>query len=263
MTTLVSWRSRRTANRILIALTALLAVVLGLQGPIPQWADYHAFADTRSWLGIPNAANVLSNLPFALVGLWGLRAFAAPGPATPARAAWIGLSVALICTAAGSAYYHWAPGNGPLVFDRIPIAWACVAIVAAFLADRGLPRWATPGALAIGALAAAAVVLHWYWSEQQDAGDLRLYLFVQMLPMLLVPVALLIGMRPTERGAAVDSAWWAVLACYLAAKVAESLDAQLLQALGVLSGHALKHLLAALGAALLLRGAIAARRHGV
>ena len=263
MTTLVSLRSRSTANRILIALTALLAVVLGVHGPIPQWADYHAFADTRSGLGIPNAANVLSNLPFALVGLWGLRAFAAAGPATPARAAWIGLSVALICTAAGSAYYHWAPSNGPLVFDRIPIAWACVAIVAALLADRGLPRWATPGALAIGALAAAAVVLHWYWSEQQGAGDLRLYLFVQMLPMLLVPVALLIGMRPIERGATADSAWWAVLACYLAAKVAESLDAQLLQAIGVLSGHALKHLLAALGAALLLRGAIAARRHGV
>ena len=147
------------------------------------------------------------------------------------------------------------------MLDRIPLAWACVAIVAAFLAERGLPRWATPGSLAIGALAAAAAVLHWYWSERQGVGDLRLYLFVQMLPMLLVPVALLIGMRPTERGATADSAWWAVLACYLAAKAAEGLDAQLLQALGVLSGHALKHLLAALGAALLLRGAMAARRH--
>lgn len=260
MGTFASSRRRNAASRILIALAVLLAMVLGLQGPIPQWTDYHAFADQRAWLGIPNAANVLSNLPFALIGLWGLRAFAAPGPATPARAAWIGFSIALICTAAGSAYFHWAPSNGPLVFDRIPIAWACVAIVAAFLADRDLPGWATPRALAIGALAATAAVLYWYWSEQHGAGDLRAYLFVQMLPMLLVPVALLIGMRPTERGATVDSAWWAMLACYLAAKVAEGLDAQLLQTPGVLSGHTLKHLLAALGAALLLRAAIAARR---
>lgn len=260
MPSLASARSRESAPRILVAIAVLLAVALAWQGPIAQWSAYHAFADTRAWLGIPNAADVLSNLPFAAIGIWGLRAFAGAHPATPARAAWLTLGLALIGTAAGSAYYHWAPDNTRLVFDRIPIAVACVAIVAALLAERGMPRCASPAALALGALAAVAAVLHWYWTETQGAGDLRLYLFLQGLPMLLVPAALLMRMRAAAPGATPDAAWWWVLGLYVAAKVVEGLDDEVLRTLGVASGHTLKHLLAASGAALLLRGAVAARR---
>lgn len=260
MPSLAPTRSHDTAPRVLVALAALLAVSLAWHGPVAQWSDYHAFADTRAWLGIPNAADVLSNLPFAVIGAWGLHAFARAPASTPARAAWIVLSLALIATAAGSAYYHGAPDNTRLVFDRIPIAVACVAILAALLAERGMPRWASPAALALGTLAAVGAVLHWYWTETQGAGDLRLYLFMQGLPMLLVPAALLMRMRIGSPGATPDAAWWAVLGCYVAAKVAEGLDHPLMRALGAVSGHTLKHLLAALGAALLLRGAIAARR---
>ena len=61
---------RHKASWLLVA-AAILALALGLHGPIAQWASYHAFADARAWLGLPNAQNVLSNLPFALLGLWG------------------------------------------------------------------------------------------------------------------------------------------------------------------------------------------------
>ena len=36
--------------------------------PIPQDQSYHAFADDRTMVGIPNFLNVISNLPFLVVG---------------------------------------------------------------------------------------------------------------------------------------------------------------------------------------------------
>lgn len=240
--------------RLLLAVAVLLGAALWLHGPIAQWDDYHAFADTRAWLGIPNAADVLSNLPFAAVGLWALLAFRHREPASATRPAWIALGAALLATAAGSAWYHWAPSDGPLVADRIPIAWACTAIVSALLAERGHRGFVAPGALAAGAAAAVGAVLYWH-----ATGDLRLYLFLQALPLLLVPALLLARIRPVEPGGLPDAAWWQVLGCYLAAKIMEGLDARVLEAFGVVSGHTLKHLLAALGAALLVRAAIRAR----
>jgi ribosomal protein L20 len=62
--------SMRTSPRTawLAVAAFFLAAGLWMQGPIAQWANYHAFADDRAWLGVPNAANVLSNLPFLIVG---------------------------------------------------------------------------------------------------------------------------------------------------------------------------------------------------
>lgn len=230
-----------TAERVLLGVLAAMAVALLLAGPIAQWSDYHQFADRRAWLGLPNAADVLSNLPFALVGAWGLWR-AAP------HAAWRMFCLALIATALGSSYYHWHPTDARLVCDRIPIAWACLALVAALLVEHGQPRWADGRRLVALALAGGAAVVAWYAS-----GDLRLYVAMQLLPILLVPLLLLLRL-PRERTAAPALAWWSVLACYGVAKAAEGLDHEVLHALGVVSGHTLKHLFAALGAALLLWG---------
>jgi hypothetical protein len=60
----------------------LLSVVAVFASPrLPQSQDYHRIADVRTWLGIPNALNVLSNLPFALVGVLGLAATLSAAPA--------------------------------------------------------------------------------------------------------------------------------------------------------------------------------------
>ena len=40
--------------------------------PIRQDQDYHRFADGRALLGMENAADVLSNIPFIVVGAMGL-----------------------------------------------------------------------------------------------------------------------------------------------------------------------------------------------
>jgi predicted membrane channel-forming protein YqfA (hemolysin III family) len=243
--------------RLLVALATLLALLLWWHGPVAQWASYHAFADRRAWLGIANAADVLSNLPFALIGMWGLLRLAAPQRTMPARAAWQVFFAALVCTAAGSAFYHLAPDNAALVADRLPIAWACAALLCAFLAERVNPRWAGVPVVAAALVAATAAVLYWWFTEQRGAGDLRPYLYVQFLPMLLIPATLLL--RPMRIGTAVvtpSSAWWAVLALYAAAKGMELADHAVFDALGAVSGHTLKHLLAAAAAGVIVRAAV-------
>ena len=136
------------------------------------------------------------------------------------------------------------------MFDRLPIAWACAALTCGFLAQRVDVRWAGVAPLA------TASVLYWWFTEQRGVGDLRPYLLVQFLPMVLVPAALLMRMAP--RGSAPeacvsDRAWWTVLALYGLAKLAESADVPVYTALSALvSGHMLKHLLAAAAAAVLV-----------
>ena len=243
-----------------LALTAgALAALLWAHGPIAQWADYHQFADGRAALGLPNAANVLSNLPFLVVGAWALWRLRGAPSASPSLAAWRALALALIATAFGSSAYHWDPSNDTLAGDRLPIAWACAAIAAAFLGERVATHWSRRRMLAAALAIATLAVGFWWLTERAGEGDLRLYLFVQLLPMALVPLGLALRLAPTTPTAAPASAWWGVLGFYAAAKVFELADRPIFAALGGLSGHTLKHLFAAAGAAWLLGAAAAAR----
>ena len=246
-------KSESTAALWLGALAAMLAAALWLHGPIAQWDDYHAFADRRLWLGVPNAANVMSNLPFLGAGGWGL--WRLRGQRGPTASAWRVFAAALICTALGSAVYHWSPSNATLVGDRLPIAWACAALLCAFLAERLQPRWASAPSLAAALAFATLAVAYWWWSEGAGRGDLRPYLYLQLLPMLLVPAALWLGLPATFDTATSPRAWWAVLGCYAAAKVFELADQAVFVSTALISGHTLKHLLAAAGAAWLLQAA--------
>ena len=241
---------RRSSLHALAFVALLLAAGLAAHGPVAQWVSYHAFADARGWLGLPNAENVLSNLPFALIGAWAWRAL----QRAPGLAAWRLFSAALVATALGSAAYHWAPGNGLLVADRLPIAWACAALLCAFLAERVDARCASLPALCAAAAASSASVAWWWFTEQHGVGDLRPYLFVQFLPMLVVPAALLLKLQPLRHDAVRDATWWTVLGLYGAAKLMELADAPVLKMLVFTSGHTLKHVLAAAAAACLLGG---------
>src|SRR4029079_12664114 len=116
-----------------IAVICAGVIALLLHGPILQPAHYHEFVDGAAWLGLPNAANVLSNIGFALVGLWGLWRI---GPARhdPAIAAgWPGhvlFLAGLVLVAFGSGFYHLAPDDGCLLWDRLPIALASAGLLA-------------------------------------------------------------------------------------------------------------------------------------
>ena len=241
----------------LLAITLVAGLALWRHGPIAQWADYHQFADARGWWAIPNAANVLSNLPFAVAGVWGLWRLTQASATGPGHRAWMAFAAALLCTAFGSAIYHWAPSNDSLAFDRLPIAWACVSLLCGLLAERVDPRCSRPPVLAGALLLATLSVACWWVGERQGHGDLRLYAAVQFLPMLLVPAALLLRLPPTDQRVVPARDWCVVLALYAAAKLMESADHAMLTSLAVVSGHTLKHLLAAAAAAWLLRAVLA------
>lgn len=232
----------RLTRGLPLALVSAAAAAMAMYGPISQPADYHQFADGRAALGVHNGADVFSNVGFALVGLWGL-ARLWPDRDRPALApGWAGYRLflaALVLTALGSGYYHLAPDNARLVWDRLPIALACAGLLAAVHAeatgrrDSGMPT----GLLAIAAFASVA---WWYMTERLGAGDLRPYLLLQGAPIVLIPMWQAIHRAPRADRIAFDVA----ILLYLAAKAAEVCDHQIFAMLGIVSGHTLKHLLA-------------------
>jgi hypothetical protein len=240
---------------LLAVVAAAAAVALLVHGPIVQWPDYHAFADAAPWLGIPNAANVLSNAPFAVIGWVAWRALGRSA-AGSAWLAWRSIALAIFATAFGSAWYHWNPNDAALVLDRLPIAWACAAIACALLAERVDARWSSSSAVAAAIAVATASVAVWALS-----GDLRAYVFVQFVPLLLVIAVLATRLAPVERAGSVgDGAWCAAIVLYAIAKACEAADQGIHEILAPLSGHVLKHLFAAAGAAVLLAGAVRSRQ---
>lgn len=220
---------------------------------IEQPQSYHAFADTRMLLGVPNFWNTVSNLAFVLVGLAGLRELlrtgAAPGFREP-RERWP-YAVFFFCvllTGIGSAYYHLDPDDTRLVWDRLPLALTSGALVVAVLGDHAEPPRALRDLLPT-LLICAATVGYWALGAGEGRGNLTPYLLLQVYVVAATAFILLFrAPRYTRRG---DFA--VVIACYVLARAAEWLDAPI-HALGHwLSGHTLKHLLAALACGWLLR----------
>jgi hypothetical protein len=162
------------------------AVALLLHGPILQFADYHAFSDQRVLPGVPHALDVLSNAGFAVVGLWGLavqRRTSGRHPA-PGHAGHLLFLIALVLTAAGSGYYHLTPDDARLVWDRLPIALGCAGLLAAVRAGHHADSGRT---VLVLASAAVASVLWWWVTNSSGQGDLRAYLLIQALP-IVIPV---------------------------------------------------------------------------
>ena len=243
-------RQQRIAGMIAAALVFLVALALAPRLPQPQ--EYHRFADQRAIWGIANGLNVLSNLAFLVVGAWGM------GFLTGRRGTFIDsierlpyliffFGVALTCF--GSGYYHLAPDNERLVWDRLPMTIGFTALFAAILGERvGLKP--ALRLLPLFMLAGLGSVFYWIWTEHAGRGDLRPYLFVQFFPIIAIP--LLIALFPPRYNRAVDLAY--VVAFYVLAKVLEGYDNQVNAATAnLVSGHTLKHLAAAVAVWFALR----------
>ena len=188
-------------KHVLVSLAALIVVgafVLAVPA-IPQDPAYHVMADQRTLLGIPNTLNVLSNLPFAIVGALGLLVtFGARS-----RAAWIDewerwpaavLFTGIGLTAFGSGYYHLAPDNHRLVWDRLPMTIAFMGFFASTIGERLGVRagtWLLLPLLFLGIVS----VFNWLRTEMLGAGDLRPYGLVQFGSLAGVVVLLVLG-RP-------------------------------------------------------------------
>lgn len=219
---------------VMILVTAGFLAVIGALAPITQYAGYHAFADDRAMAGIPNFFNVISNIVFLWIGALGLRFCARRSMA--ARRSWIVFFAGVILVAFGSAWYHRAPTDASLVWDRIPMAVAFMALAVALFHETVNGRVESrllPPAL----LLAVASVLYWRWT-----GDLSFYIGVQIAPFLvIVCVTALYPLPPVTRRYLA-----AGFTAYALSKAAEYFDHEIYRLTGqVLGGHALKHLLAA------------------
>ncbi len=227
-----------------IALAATLVALL-MTPPIPQDPNYHQFADQRTLMGVPNALNVLSSLPFAVVGLAGLLAtfhrwtrFSFPWERWPYAALFAGVAA----TAVGSGYYHLAPDSERLLWDRLPMTIGFMGFLVATVAERIGVRIAWGLFLPLLALGAVSV-FHWQWSEVAGAGDLRWYVFVQFGSLLTV--ALMLALYPPRY---THTSYIVLgLAAYALAKAFELGDRAIFDAGHIISGHSLKHLAAAGG----------------
>jgi Ceramidase len=248
--------SRKTLLWILSTLSLGMLLIAVIAPPIPQPPEYHQFADQRRYFGIPNFFNVVSNLAFLMVGIAGLtfllsshassvyKAFIDPRERWPYLLLFLGVAT----TGAGSAYYHLAPDNGRLMWDRLPIAIAIMALLSATITERVSFR-AGLRLLPVLVVAGALSVMHWYWSEQQGAGNLNFYIVVQFYSILLVVLLAIFFPSQYTRG----DDFYIVLACYGVAKLAEIADRQIYDLGHLISGHTAKHVLAAIGVYWILR----------
>lgn len=238
-------------HRLPTALTVAVVAWLLVAGPIAQPPDYNNFANRAPWLGIANGADVLSNLGFALVALWGWLRLRPRRRGPELERGWSGYRLFLAglgLTALGSAWYHLAPDNQRLVWDRLPIALTVAGLLAAVRAECVPDTRGTRYTLVISLLAVLSVAWWQYTDGPQHPGDLGPYLAMQLLALLLIPLWQAIHRAPR----ADRLAFGVAIAFYVVAKLAELYDRELLAALRFVSGHTLKHLLASAAAAVLV-----------
>ncbi len=218
-------------------------------GPaIAQDPAYYDFADKRTWWGIPNFWNVVSNAAFVVVGLVGLY-IDKPGGDVQLRWCYRLFFIGVVLTGFGSGYFHWRPDHYTLIADRLPMAIAFMALTSALL---GESYYAELGQRLLWPLQllGAASVLWWGYSEHIGAGDLRLYVVVQFVPMVALPLVI---WRRRSRFLPLKYVWGTIL-LYGMAKVVELLDQQVFALGGWISGHGLKHFVAASACAAFARG---------
>jgi hypothetical protein len=224
-----------------LAATALLFIVLALLLPVMHLpAGYHDVADQRTWFGIPHAMDVLSNLPFALIGFWGFvwlrRVPVGRIGATQRRLAGM-FFAGLLLTTFSSSFYHWSPNNTGLCVDRLGMSLAFAGLLGLATADRISARAGM--ALAMLLLLAAPVAALW----DDWTGNMTPWAVVQGGCLLLLAA---LALRRPLMGA-LGFSIGAVIIFYVLAKALESSDAWVFALTnGLFSGHSGKHIMAAL-----------------
>jgi hypothetical protein len=236
-------------------LTLSTIVVMALLPRIEQDEAYHRFADQRSMFGMSNFLNVVSNLPFLLTGVAGLLFLTRHDSASSGsfinrfeRWPYIVFFFGVTLACFGSAYYHLSPSTDRLMWDRLPMSIAFMSLFATVIAERIHLR---AGLVSLTPLVLVGVgsVIYWHVGEQSGNGDLRPYILVQFYSLLAIVLsAIIFPSRYTRSGELLGATGF-----YVLAKVVEVLDAQVFSIGRIVSGHTLKHILAALAAYWILR----------
>jgi Ceramidase len=234
----------------ILGVVSLVMICFVAVPPVAQDPRYHEFADTRGFHSVPNFWNVISNVAFFLVALYGTKnlrlrlAFVEPWE----RIAYGVLLAGTAAVGAGSICYHLQPNDARLVWDRLPMTVVFMSLLASTVGERVSMKAGRALLLPMILLGLGSVL---YW---RSSGDLRPYCAVQFGSMLAMPFILA---RFPSRYSAAGRVWGTVL-LYALAKVVELLDHEIASWIAM-GGHPWKHLIAA-GAVALYVSAIGRRR---
>jgi hypothetical protein len=239
----------RKRTWLIVGLAVVAIAAAFLLPAMPQPPAYHDFADSRRMLGVANFLDVTSNAAFLLVGVAGIVVALLPRTrlVTGAeRLLYVVFFVGMVLTAGGSAYYHLAPDNETLFWDRLPMTISFMALVAAQVAERISLR---AGVILVAPMLLVGVgsVVYWRETERAGAGNVTPYGILQAFSVLVMLVMAILPSRYTRANDV-----YMIFAAYVAAKILEAMDWQVLEMAGV-SGHTLKHLAAALAGYFVLR----------
>lgn len=244
--------NKKHIGLVLIILLSLTTITLALNlAPISQNTAYHNFSDSNEYFNIPNLLNVISNLPFLVIGFLGLYKLIYDNTLViinENKAAYFALFAGTTLVFFGSSFYHLQPNNTTLAWDRLPMTIAFMSLFSIVISEYisiKVGKLLLLPFLFLGLYS----VYYWHSTELSGLGDLRAYALVQFFPMLAIPIIL-----TTYKADHNDTAaYWYVLIMYIVAKVLEYFDQGIHHVIIFISGHSLKHIAAAIGVYILIR----------
>ena len=161
---------------------------------------------------------------------------------TDAKTSYVLFFMGILLVSVGSSYYHLHPTNYTLLWDRLPMTIAFMAlfsiVISEFISIQKGKVLLVPLIL-VGIVS----VIYWHFSEYFGIGDIRFYALVQFYPMLAIPIILLFFNSKFTT----TKAYWLLLLSYVIAKLCEHFDLEIYNTLHFISGHSLKHISAAIG----------------
>ena len=210
----------------------LFSMPVILQNPL-----YHQFIDTRMFGTIPNTQDVLSNIFFILVGFLGIKEILRSK--NQQMTSWIAFFASIMLVAPGSAYYHWSPDNFTLIWDRLPMSLGFMALFMIMISEHISVK--AEKFLPLALLMGISSVLVW-----AVTGDLRFYFWIQFSSFIIIPLILILFPSRYSH----KYFYGLTLLLYGFAKWSEVKDQEIFTwTNNLLSGHTLKHILAAIGIA--------------
>ena len=231
-----------SGRRGVVVRFACLLVIAGvgmfIWGPLPIDHGAHGYADSRSWLGVPNAANVLVNLPIFWLAVWGWCVTRTGHWPHALRLPWQSFHLAVMAAALSAAMYHASPSNMTLAATRTCMAAAFALLALGMLAERVDPRFGAGEICAsVVALVMLAGVAAASTARHEGVIDLRVLQLVETTPILL----LLAGVLRMPGSHTQAQGWMITLALYAASRLFDLADSALLRVTGWISGHTLMH----------------------
>jgi hypothetical protein len=237
----------QSKNRLLLGITIIGMSALFFIKPIAQNPSYHMFSDQRTILSIEHFWNVLSNIPFFVVGLLGMLFIIKKYNVINLNLNSFVFYLGIFLTAIGSMYYHQQPCSQTLAWDRLPMTISFMAFFSLIIGDYICMTTGKRMLLPLLLLGFISII-YWQMTKSKGHEDLRFYVLIQFLPIILIPIVLILFKNDNP----LTKTYWHILMVYVIAKVCEANDVSIFKYIHIISGHTLKHFIASLAPLLFL-----------